>query len=117
MLGFRMTGDGRLRAFYGSDSSKVEIDGRAFTYADRDIHEIAWAPVSKERRVKGGAILEIWTSGKAKVRVPVCEEVENPRLFIQGAVGACGEEFACSFSDGILEFESPDGWTEFYLIG
>ena len=117
MLGFRMTGDGRLLAFYGSDSSKVEIDGRAFTYADRDIHEIAWAPVSKERRVKGGAILEIWTSGKAKVRVPVCEEVENPRLFIQGAVGACGDEFACSFSDGILEFESPDGWTEFYLIG
>ncbi|MBR5626088.1 MAG: hypothetical protein IKW74_00530, partial [Thermoguttaceae bacterium] len=117
MVAFRMNEAGQLIAFFGQNCADVTVDGRTFTFADKKMRSIAWAPVSQERRVEGGAILEIWTSNEAKVRIPVAEPVTSPRLFVKGIIGVCGEEVPCTFTDGYLEFDAPAKGLSYYLIG
>ncbi|MBR5627472.1 MAG: hypothetical protein IKW74_07635, partial [Thermoguttaceae bacterium] len=117
MMAFRINDAGQLIGFYGRHCADITVDGRTFVFADKEMPEIAWAPVSPERRVEGGAILEIWAIGKAKIRIPVAEPVRSPRIFTRDGIGECLNEISCTFNDGYLEFESLDAGTPYYLIG
>ena len=69
-LSFRVGAKGELAAFSGRKTKEISVDGRRTVFADREMNEIAWAPVAKERLVEGGAVMQILVSGEGTVRIP-----------------------------------------------
>ncbi len=69
-VAFRLDDAGNLIAFAGSGSSAITIDGRTFAFADGSFSQVAWAPVAQERRIPGGAILQILARGTGTLRIP-----------------------------------------------
>jgi len=69
-LSFRVGAKGELAAFSGRKTKEISVDGRRTVFADREMEEIAWAPVAKERLVEGGAVMQILVSGEGTVRIP-----------------------------------------------
>jgi hypothetical protein len=99
-----------LAAFAGYNSRRIVIDGRDHEFADKPVALAAWAPVLPERRVPGGAILELWAQGEAEFRVPLPEGVSRGRLFGAGSrPGSVGDVVACTCESGLLRFNSQPG--------
>lgn len=106
-LAFRLDADGRLIAFAGYDCAQIDIDDRTHKFASQPVVLAAWAPVPSERRVPGGAVLELWVQGAAEFRIPLAGSIKAGRLFHAGArPGAVGDVVASAIANGELCFNS-----------
>jgi hypothetical protein len=102
-MAFRLDDQQRLIAFAGCDSDRVRIDGKEVVYADQPIPQIAWAPVAADRRVAGGAVLQIVCHGSGTLQIPAPELTVNTKVFAQGAtLGSRGGEVPCKVENGVL---------------
>lgn len=107
---FRLDAREKLIAFAGYDCAQIAIDGRTHTFADQPVALAAWAPVQRERRVPGGAVLELWVQGAAEFQIPLAEGVNAGRLFNAGSrPGSVGAAVASTIADGTLHFKSSSG--------
>lgn len=69
-MSFRANAAGDLVAFAGSDTASVVLNGRSWVFAEKPLAQIAFAPVAAERRVPGGAVMQILAAGAGTVRIP-----------------------------------------------
>ena len=116
-MAFRLDGAGSLAAFAGYNCQKVMVDSREFVFASQPVSQVAWAPVLPERRVPGGAILEIWVHGEAAMSLPLPGGVKGGELYFEGShVGAFGAKVACECSDGLMRFNALNGWPQKHLF-
>ncbi|MCX8107729.1 MAG: hypothetical protein N3G20_02885, partial [Verrucomicrobiae bacterium] len=108
---FRLEDDKRLAAFAGYDCVGIEIDGRKFIVADRTLAFLAWATVAPNRRVAGGATLELWVQGRATVSLPLPLGMRGSRLMLADVQpGLVSRELPGSFNNSVLTFQAdPDG--------
>ncbi|MDO4557457.1 MAG: hypothetical protein Q4C47_00630 [Planctomycetia bacterium] len=117
LVAFRTDDSGNPIAFGGYGCHEITIDGRTYHFADAPMSHVAWAPVAMERRVPGGAILEIWTNGQVKVRIPFFEAVsETAKLVGRGVAGKCGGIGNATIHDGVIEFTAPPTSASFWLL-
>lgn len=73
---FRVNQQGELTGFAGNGAQEITIDGRRLVFADQPMAQIAWAPAAAERRVKGGALMQISVSGEGTrcgFPLPACQ--------------------------------------------
>ncbi len=111
IVAFRTDGEKRLVAFSGYDCASINLDGREHRFADQPFATIGWAPVPANRRVAGGAIMEVWVQGEGEVRIQIVETVRAAALFFaHGRAGALAEEVPCEAKDGVLRFTAKAGW-------
>jgi hypothetical protein len=93
---FRIDEQGNLIAFAGRKCHAITIDGRRFVFAERDCDMIGWAPVAPDRRVDGGAVIQIQASGNGRVRIPGVRLPAELNLYAEGAKpGSRGELIPC----------------------
>lgn len=105
-LAFRADDAARLIAFAGSWGDRVTVDGRETVFADKPLSLVSWAPVPEQRRVPGGAVLQLWIQGEGQLRVPAFTLPAQVRLFAQGATpGSRGQEIPCRREGDALIFE------------
>lgn len=104
-LAFRTGADGELIAFAGHGSREITIDERRIVFAERPLEQIAWAPVSEQRRTPGGAVLQIIASGEGEVYVPMAWWRGKVELVAEGPTpGSRGLVVPCRQQDGQLVF-------------
>jgi hypothetical protein len=118
-VAFRLEPAGKLIGFAGHNCREITLNGHTWAFADRPLALAAWAPVAPERQVPGGAILELWFSGPAKVALPLPPGVARGELFFEGAQpGVLGEQVASEVADGLLRFEAG-AWNNrrLYFVG
>lgn len=109
-VAFRLDARGALAGFAGYDCRHIVIDGRKHEFADKPVALAAWAPVLPERRVPGGAIMELWTQSEAEFRVQLPEGITKGRLFNVGPrPGSVGDAVPCTCESGLLQFKSQPG--------
>ena len=110
-MAFRLDDLGALIAFAGYKCRKIAINGREFTFASAPVALAAWAPVLPQRRVPGGAVMEIWVQGEADMSLPLPRGVTGGKLYAQGAkLGSFGEQVACECAGGMLRFKALNAW-------
>lgn len=110
LVAFREDDRHRLAAFAGYEAERLSLDGREHVFADRPMPMLGWAPVRADRRVAGGAVLEVWIQGEGRLRLPLTDEVVVPRLFVAGQrPGTVGAAVPARVDGGILEFEAGPG--------
>jgi hypothetical protein len=98
-----------LIGFAGRKCREIVIDGRKTVFADGDVDEIAWAPVAPERRVRGGAVLQVRVSGTATLRIPIAGVPSNLALFVEGPKpGSRGKPVISRIENGVIVFEAND---------
>jgi hypothetical protein len=83
-LAFRADDQGNLIAFAGRKCHEITVDGHKTAFADAEMDEIGWAPVALERRIEGGALLQLQVSGEGTVRIPAAGLPTELRLFVEG---------------------------------
>jgi hypothetical protein len=111
IVAFRLDVEQRLIAFSGYDCAAITVDGRKHRFADQPFATVAWAPVPANRRVSGGAVLEVWIHGEGEVRIPFTEPARSPALFFaHSRAGSLAEEIPCILKDGVLRFTARSGW-------
>ncbi|MGB9626734.1 MAG: hypothetical protein ACPMAQ_17920, partial [Phycisphaerae bacterium] len=89
---FRVDDRGRLIAFAGAGCRRITIDGRETAFADQDLPLVAWAPVAGQRRVDGGALLQILVQGSGVVRLPAVDLPGELQILAEGPTpGSRGE--------------------------
>jgi hypothetical protein len=102
-VAFRVDTMDNLIAFSGRKSRAIKVDGKLFTFADRPIDAIAWAPVEPVRRIDPGVRLQIKISGTDTVHIPAAWLSPSLRLYSEGQIpGSRGEAVGSSFADGML---------------
>jgi hypothetical protein len=117
-VAFRIDKNGDLIAFSGGGSTKIMIDGREFIFADQPVGQIAWAPVPAERRVKGGAVLQMMIYGTGKFHIPANGLPGNLELLNEGPIpGSRGQVIPSSRKEDLLFFEINDGISGRWIYG
>jgi hypothetical protein len=102
-------GQGNLIAFAGRACREINVDGRSTVFADREMQEIGWAPVGKERQVPGGALLQIQVSGRGAVRIPAAALPPGITLYVEGAKpGSRGAQVPSRREKDSLLFEATE---------
>jgi hypothetical protein len=115
-VAFRLGADDSLISFAGYNCREITLAGRRYEFASAAMPLIAWAPVLPERRVNGGASLEIWVNGEAEVTIPVPDGAKSGRLCFEGGrFGSLGETVPCSVEQGRLKFKSLPSWSQRHL--
>lgn len=94
---FRVDEQGELVAFCGADCTEIKVDDNHIRFAERiGEHPIAlvmWAPIALERRVPGGAVMELQVHGAARLTLSERLFPQAFRLFLEGATpGSRGRE-------------------------
>ena len=116
-MAFRLDTAGSLAAFAGYNCQKVAVNGREFVFASQSVSQVAWAPVLPERRVPGGAILEIWVHGEAAMSLPLPTGVKGGELYFEGGrPGAFGAKVTCQCSDSVMRFNALNAWPQKHLF-
>lgn len=72
-VAFRADAGKRLIAFAGQGCRSIAVDGVETVFADREMEEVAWAPVPATCRVTGGAVLRFQARGAGTLSLPVAE--------------------------------------------
>jgi hypothetical protein len=105
-----------LLAFAGHQCRAIAIDGQPYEFASQPVGLAAWAPVLPERRLTGGALLELWIDGEAEIKVPLPEGVAAGRLHFQGAqLGSLGDVVPSQCADRLLRFAARKAWPQKHL--
>jgi hypothetical protein len=107
-----------LSAFGGYQCQAITLDGVEHPFADAVMDHLAWAPVAENRRVPGGAIMEIWATGEATLRIPL-PDGKGSRLFRHGArPGVLGEEVKMSIENHhvVFQVKRAEPIKTFYLL-
>jgi hypothetical protein len=100
---FRVDDQGVLVAFCGKGSDRIAIDGKTTLYADSPLPTAAWAPVDLERRVEGGAVMELFFQGHGTVHIPAAGLAEEVHVVAQGpTLGSRGALVASQRDGGTL---------------
>ncbi len=95
-LALRLDKQGHLIAFVGSWADRITIDGRETVFAEKPLSLVAWAPVPEQRRVPGGAVLQIRIQGQGTVMIPATGLPERLSLVAEGPTpGSRGEAIPC----------------------
>jgi hypothetical protein len=116
-LAFRLDERGSLAAFAGHNCRGITVDGREFGFAREPVALAAWAPVVPQRRVPGGAIMELWIHGQTEIQVPLPAGVTRADVYFQGArPGSFGEKITSECSGGILRFSPMNNWPQKHLF-
>ncbi len=116
-LAFRLDQRGQPAAFAGHDCRAINVDGREFVFAKALVALIAWAPVLSERRIAGGAIMELWVQGEAELEIPLPIGAAKGELYFQGSSPeAFGEKVASECSAGTLRFKALNAWGQRHLF-
>jgi hypothetical protein len=116
-MAFRLDGAGSLVGFAGHNCRRIAIDGREFVFASQPVSLAAWAPVLPQRRVPGGAVIEIWVHGEAAMTLPLPAGVKGGELYFEGErVGSFGGRVACDCSGGVLHFNALKAWAQKHLF-
>lgn len=106
-VAFRVDRVGNLRAFSGYGCSEISVDGKKTVFCDSAMGRISWAPIARERRVDGGAIMQIFLSGSGEVRIPVVRFPRNVQMFAEGPKpGSRGEPVTCEITETELVFQA-----------
>lgn len=118
-MAFKMVG-GEMAAFAGSGCKGITVDGKEYKFSDDVIWGLYFAPVAEERRVPGGAVMQILVRSKGKIRIPAAGLAKDVKLVAEGSIpGSRGETLACEVKDGWLAFEVGDAqvgrWL--YVVG
>jgi len=104
-VAFRVNRQGEPVAFAGHRAREITIDGRRTVFADRPVEQIAWAPVAEQRRVPGGAVLQIIGSGEGTVRIPLNGLAGPIELVAEGPTpGSRGARVPSRLERGCLVF-------------
>jgi hypothetical protein len=104
-LAFRVNQRGELIAFAGSQARRIMIDGHQTVFADRELPEVAWAPVPRSRQVPGSAVLQIMSRGEGTLRIPASTLPARLELVAEGpAPGSRGAVVPSRREDGSLVF-------------
>jgi hypothetical protein len=107
-VAFRLDAQQQLIAFAGHDST-ITLNNQTWSFADHPLSIAAWAPITENRRVPGGASMELWIGGTARLRIPLPKNIRGGELFFQGAQpGVLGARVPSKVSEGVLEFEAKD---------
>jgi hypothetical protein len=107
-LAFRAGEAGGLRAFAGQKCREITVDGRKTVFAEREVEEIAWAPVAADRRVPGGALLQVMVRGADEVRIPAEGLPAAVEAVAEGhAPGSRGALVPCSRAGDALVLSVP----------
>lgn len=115
-LAFRVDGQGTLIAFAGRKCHEITVDGQRTVFADRDMEMIGWAPVVLERRVEGGALIQIQVSGAGTVRIPAAGLPAELALYSEGAKpGSRGETVPCHRKNNALVFTATEALAHRWL--
>ena len=70
-----------------------------------------------ERRVPGGAAMEVWVHGEADMSLPLPSGVKTGDLYFQGSrIDSFGEKVACACSGGALQFKARNNWPQKHLF-
>lgn len=119
IVAFRTDDEKRLAAFSGYDCREITIDGQKHRFADQSLAAIGWAPAPANRRVLGGAVLELWVQGSGKVNIPLTSVLKLPALCLaHGRVGAVANEVPFTIHDDKLSFDAKPEWglAKLYLL-
>ncbi len=107
-VAFRVDGQNELVAFAGKNCRQISIGGKTTVFAEQPMPCIAWAPIPPERRVDGGAVLEMFFWGAGRVQIPAKDLPGAVELFAQGSTpGSRGNAIPCTLENGVLAFEVP----------
>ncbi|MCU0961740.1 MAG: hypothetical protein MUF48_16725 [Pirellulaceae bacterium] len=105
-MAFRTDAAGTLIGFVGAHTRRIQIDGRSWEFADRELPLVAWSPVAAERRVEGGAVLQVVVHGEGAVRVPWAELPRDLTVFAEGPTpGSRGQPVVSRVEDDALVLE------------
>jgi hypothetical protein len=116
-VAFRLETGGGLKAFAGHQCQRIVIDGREHAFASQPMALIAWSPVLAERRVPGGAVMELWAQGEADATVPLPTGFGRGRLFHQGSrPGSLGHVVESTCAGGLLRFKNRGEWGQSHLL-
>jgi len=115
-VAFRLGASGLL-AFAGHQCRGIEVDGRKYEFCANPFHALGWAPVLPERRVSGGAVLEIWAHGQGGLTVPLSEPWTAGKVYLEGGrLGSLGQEIPATIESGRLTFEVQPNWPRHHLF-
>lgn len=104
-MAFRLDDRGNLISFAGGGSRSITIDRKAVVFADRLVDRIGWAPVTKPRRVSGGAMMQIMVQGSGLIRIPMAGAENSVSLVAEGATpGSRGVNVPVKLEKGVLAF-------------
>lgn len=111
-LVFRLDAAGNVVAFQGHHCHQITVDGRTTRFSEGGRGTICWGPVAPERRVPGGAILQIRVDGSSPVQIPAPGAPASVKLFAEGPTpGSRGTPIPCAFENGTITFEPPrEAW-------
>lgn len=108
-MAFRVDAEGNLMAFTGSTTDRITVDGKTTVFADAKLPGIAWAPIAEERRIEGGAVMQVLVYGGGTIRIPAVNLPEKTSLIAEGVKpGSRGEVVPAQVTDGFLTFTSPE---------
>ena len=114
LLTFRVGKGSGLEAFAGRNCKSILIDGKTWEFASNPMPLMSWAPVLPERRVSGGAVLELWLHGAATVSIPWGGRTGR-LCFTGGKIGTAGTLIPSEIVNGVLKFQSEAAWGEAHL--
>lgn len=102
-VAFRVDAQQRLVAFAGRNAHQIALNGRTTVFADRDVEEVAWAPVLAARRVPNGAVVQILARGNAELRIPAPGLTSAAIVYAEGsAPGTQGAKVPSRVEAGTL---------------
>jgi len=79
------------------------VDGRTTVFADRQMPAVAWAPVAEERRLPGGAVMQILAQGDGEIRIPAGDLKAPVAVYAEGTTpGSRGALAASRLDSGTL---------------
>lgn len=96
-VAFRTDDKGELISFSGIGCSGITIDGKKTIFSENPLSMIAFAPIAKERKVKDGAVMQVFLSGSGEVRIPAPILDKDVQVFTEGKKpGSGGEPVTCT---------------------
>lgn len=118
-LVFRLDEQANLVAFQGHHCREITVDGKTTRFSGSGRGTVCWGPVAPERRVPGGAVLQVRADGDGPVHIPAPGISPAAKLFAEGATpGSRGAAIPAQVANGVLTFEPPrEAWGKWlYLV-
>jgi hypothetical protein len=117
-VAFRLDDGGNLIAFTGSGCAAIAVNGVIHSFADQPFGQVIWAPVAPERRVPGGAVIQVLAHGQGTLRIPAAHLPETLQFYAQGTTpGSRGTAVESRREGNALVIEMVPGVAGNWLYG